>query len=337
MHEVDGSDGGGQLLRTSLAVALVTGESVRVENVRGSRPEPGLRPQHVTALELAAAVSDATVEGATAGSETVVFEPEALCGGQYAVDVGTAGSVTLVFDTVLPAALALDEPIRIEARGGTHVAWSPPVTTYERVKLPLLRRFGLQAALECDRPGFYPVGGGTATLTLAPSTPAPIRLADRGAMAGVRVHSLASESLADADVAERQATAAVSELESDGYDVLERSVTYAASDCPGSAITVTADYRHSVAGFDALGERGKPAEAVATEAVDQIREFDADEAAIDPHLADQLLVVLAFAGGAVRIPSATDHVTTSLDLLADLGVPLRTERGDGTVLVERPT
>lgn len=324
MHEVDGSDGGGELLRSSLSFAMLTGESVRVENVRGDRPEPGLKPQHLAALELAAAVCDASVERADPGSSTVVFDPGRVRGGSYHVDVGTAGSVSLVFDTVLPVAPLLDDPLTVTATGGTHVAWSPPLTALAAVKLPLLRRHGLHAVVGRDRPGFYPQGGGRARLHVAPSRLDRFDLDDRGNLSSLRVHSLASESLRDASVADRQATAALDGLTGRGYETVEHTITYAETDCPGSAILLEADYENARAGFDALGERGTAAETVAERAVEAFEAFERGGGAVDRHLADQLLVLLAVAGGRLRVPEVTDHVATSRDLLERFGAEVST-------------
>lgn len=327
MLELDGRDAGGGFLRTALALAALTDRAVRVENVRGDRPEPGLKPQHAAAVEAVAAVCDATVTGIDLGSETVTFEPGGRPGGSASVTVGTAGSVTLVFDTVVPLALAADAPIRLSATGGTDVAWSPPLTTYRRVKLPLLRRLGVPVAVDATRRGFYPVGGGRATLTLGPVDPAPLALGERGDPEGVRVYSVASADLADADVATRQADAAVDRLEGAGRTVQERLVGYVESDSPGTVCTVRADYANGIAGLDALGEKGKPAEEVGREPVDALDTFEGTGAAVDRHLADQLLPFLAMGGGEVTVPAVTEHVASGVDLLARFGCDVAVEEG----------
>lgn len=319
MLEIDGSAGGGQLLRSSLALAAVTDQQVRIENVRGSRPEPGLNPQHLTAIEVLAEVCDATVEGASPGSEAVTFEPGTPQGGHVEAEVGTAGSLTLIFDAVLPLAHVLPEPLSVTVTGGTAVKWSPPLPTYRHVKLPLCREAGLRATLTRHSSGFYPAGGGTVTLDLSPSSISPLSLTDRGPRQGARVYSRSSRSLAENDVAKRQVQTATETLEAADVDVLEAQVTTTVTDSPGSVVTVELVYEGSRAGFDALGERGKPAEDVAGEAVEAALQFDEGAAAIDRHLADQLLVILALAGGTITIPERTDHVETSLALLEQFG------------------
>ncbi len=333
MLELDGSEGGGQLVRTALSLSALTGTAFEMSGIRGARSEPGLRPQHLTAVETVAAITDADVEGAEQGSEALTFDPAILRGGEYEAAIGTAGSLTLLFDAVLPLAAELDDPLTLHAKGGTDVKWSPPTDYYRRVKLPLLGRHGLWATVELRRRGFYPAGGGEATLRLAPSTPSSLALTERGPLAGARIYSVSSGGLADDDVAERQAGEARRLLEQAGVDVIERSVTYAATDSPGTALVVRLDFERSVAGFDALGEPGKPAESVAADAVEAALSFREGPGAVDAHLADQLLVPLALAGGEVAIPRVTDHVETSLDLLRAFGYDVDRRPGtDGTVL-----
>lgn len=324
MRELDGADAGGQFVRTALALSALEDEPIRIENVRGARETPGLRPQHLAAVETLAAICDADVSGAAVGAETVVFEPDTggdVPGGRHAVDVGTAGSLTLLFDAVLPLAARLDAPLSVAATGGTDVAWSPPLDYYRRVRLPLAREAGVAAALEVDRRGFYPDGGGRATLHLAPSRLDPLELDARGDPAAVRVYSTEAAALADADVAARQAAGALERLApaDRGLEVAERVETTAASDCPGSAVVLRVDHGSGVAGFSALGEPGKPAERVGEEAADAAARFLDGDAPVDRHAADQLLPLLALAGGRVRIPAVTDHVETGLALLEALG------------------
>ena len=219
MLELDGDDGGGQVFRSALTLSALTKTDFEMERVRGSRPEPGLKPQHLTALETVADITDATVEGAEIGSTTVTCRPSEATGGRYEAAIGTAGSVTLLFDAVLPLASALSRPLTLTATGGTSVKWSPSMPWYRRVKLPLLRRAGLQGAIDIAQPGFYPAGGGKATLSLGPSRPTSFQLRDRGKPRRAVVHSTATADLADSDVAERQAKQARERLINFDIDV----------------------------------------------------------------------------------------------------------------------
>ena len=339
MYVLDGHDAGGQFLRRALTLSALENAPVRLERVRGNRPEPGLANQHLAVLELLAAVCDAEVAGDELGAETIEFRPDTadgIDGGTYAVDVGTAGSLTLLIDALLPLASRLEAPLVVTATGGTDVAWSPPVDYLRRVKLPVLRRHGLQASLEVERRGFYPAGGGRLQLQLAPSSFAPLSLETRGEPAGVRVYSTTAAALADADVAGRQATAALGRLEdrSDGsLRCLERVETLADTACPGSVIVLALECAPSepehgdsrrlpIAGFSALGEPGKPAERVGEEAADAALAFLDGTAAVDAHLGDQVLDHLALAGGRVRLPALTNHVETSRRLLESFGYDL---------------
>jgi RNA 3'-terminal phosphate cyclase (ATP) len=336
MLELDGSDGGGQLLRSALTLSALSGRAFELSNVRGSRPNPGLRPQHLTAVDVAASACDAEVEGASVGSETVRFEPGPLRGGEVTADVGTAGSVTLVLDTVLPLCTALDAPLTVTVTGGTDVKWSPTTAFYRHVKLPLLRRHGVQAALDVGRAGYYPAGGGRVRLALAPSEPDPVRMTERGARQGVRVHSSASFSLQDRRVAERQADAVVEAVADADPELLERTVTYRETTSPGSALALQVEYANATAGFDAVGERGTSSEDVAEQAVEAFEAFEQREAAVDEHLADQLLLFLATVGGRIAIPEVTQHVATSLDLLAAFDYEVVVQEDDPPVLVGKP-
>jgi RNA 3'-terminal phosphate cyclase (ATP) len=280
-------------------------------------------------------VSDATVSGAEVGAIELTFAPDTVSGGEYRADIGTAGSVTLLFETLLPLATVLDEPLSLTAVGGTDVKWSPSMAYYERVKLPLLARYGLDAETTLRRSGFYPAGGGQATLRLGPSSLSPVELTERGPLDRVVVHSKASTSLENKSVATRQADAARDLLADRALTHSVEEPAYVPATSPGSALLLEARYATSVAGFDALGERGKSSEAVAEEAIDAFDAFEETAAAVDDHLADQLLVFLAVAGGQVRIPRLTSHVRTNLAVVEAFGGALTTtESADGTVLVE---
>lgn len=334
MLELDRVEGGGQVVRTALALAAATGEAVRLSDIRGGRPNPGLRPQHLAAVEAVAAVCDADVEGATEDSETLSFRPGDLHGGEVEVDIGTAGSATLLFDALLPLAAVLPDPLTVVATGGTDVKWAPPLDYARWVKLPLLSRFGLEAVLTPDARGFYPAGGGRVTLSLAPSALSAIDLVERGDLRSVDVHSMASESLVGSEVAGRQAQGAVEALDEMGVPSEVARVEYAETRSTGSVLVLDAAYEATRAGFDALGERGTPAEDVGRAAVEEFAAFHVGFGAVDDHMADQVLPFLAFAGGEVLVPHVTDHVATHIDVLDAFGCRVeRTDREEGGVLL----
>lgn len=323
--ELDGADGGGQLLRSALSLSMLAGRPFDLENVRGGRDDPGLRPQHLAAVELAADVCGATVEGAAIGSEEVRFDPGDPRPGEYTVDVETAGSVTLLCETLLPLAARLDGPLRAELSGGTDVAWSPPLDYLDRVKLPLLRAHGWPAVLVARRRGFYPAGGGEVMLTLAPGAPHRFDLDQRGGRTRASVYAIASEDLHEAEVADRLASDATEGLRGGDWTVGSWAATYAETASTGAALALALGFDRGRAGVGVLGERGVPAEQIASRAVRCVAAFERTDAAVDPYLADQLLVPLAVAGGSIRVPRVTDHVETSVRLLRAFDVDLRVD------------
>jgi RNA 3'-terminal phosphate cyclase (ATP) len=328
--ELDGAEGGGQLLRTALTLSCLEGRPFEMTGVRADRPTTGLRPQHLACVDAAAALTGATVEGADAGSERLAFAPAHAPRGDVTVDVGTAGSVALVFDTVLPLAAGVDDPVSVTASGGTDVKWAPTFDFFRGVKLPLLARVGLAATVTLRRRGFYPTGGGRATLHVAPSTLCPLEFESRGDLVA-SVHAVGARDLAAADVCERALERAHERL---SVPVAETHATYAETDCPGFALLVSVS-GEARAGFDALGERGVPAEDVADDAVDTFERWLDGPGAVDEHLADQLVVPLALAGGVVTAPRATSHLRTNLSLVDAFGYDLRTRNENGGVAVER--
>jgi len=346
-RELDGAHAGGQFVRTALTLSVLQNEAVRITNVRGNRSTPGLRHQHLAVLETLAELCEAEVSGAELGAETVEFDPGLertadasdwagpgrgrLEGGEYAVDIGTAGSTTLLFDSLLPLASVLESQLSVTVTGGTDVKWSPPLEYVRRVKLPLLQRFGLTASCEVDRRGFYPDGGGRMTLHVAPANLERIDLVERGSLEGVRLYATESESLADRDVAFRQAEGAFERLALADHNlaVTERVEETVASPSPGSALVIRVDHGTAVAGFSALGERGKPAERVGEDAADAANRFleqtGNGAAPVDRHMGDQLLVYLALEGGRLRVPAVTDHVVASCELLEAFGAKVHLE------------
>ncbi|ELZ29781.1 RNA 3'-terminal-phosphate cyclase [Halogeometricum pallidum JCM 14848] len=332
MLELDGGAGGGQQVRTALSLAAIEGRPIRVENVRAERPDPGLKAQHVAAVEAVAAATEATVEDVEVGGDAFTFEPTAAPGGEFAVDVGTAGSATLVCDALLPLAVALREPLTARVTGGTDVKWSPMVDYLRHAKIPLLRAVGVDADLAVERRGFYPAGGGTLSLTVRPSSLSELRLRERGPVRGLSARAVAADSLESASVAERMAAAA-----DDRTAVpTATAATYTETASPGAVLTLVADCGDSRAGYGVLGERGVPAESVAEEAVEAFREWRATGAAVDEHLGDQLLPWVALAGGAVRMPRVTDHVRTNAAVIRAFGYELDVEEADGGAVASAP-
>ncbi|MFB6160950.1 MAG: RNA 3'-terminal phosphate cyclase [Haloferacaceae archaeon] len=335
MLTIDGAAGGGQLLRTALGLGTVTDTPFRIEDVRSDRPDPGLKPQHLEAVRLVAELCDAEVTGDDLGSTTLTFRPGSARRTPLQADIGTAGSVTLLFDTALPIAATYDGPFRLTATGGTNVKWAPTVEYHQLVKLPLLANWGVEADVDVRGTGFYPAGGGEATFDVSPSSLSPFDLGTRGDLERVEVHSKAAAELAERDVAERQARGARDALADADVPAEIRAIDYVPTRSLGSSLLLRGVYERTLAGFDALGEPGRTAEEVAQRAVRQFTAFHAGDAPVDPFMADQLMVVLALAGGRVRIPTATAHVRTNLDLVAAFGSDMRLDRrAEGTPALE---
>lgn len=325
MLRIDGGDGGGQVVRSAIGLSALTGTPVTITDVRGARPAPGLKRQHLAAIECLAAITSAETEGAELGSQRISFIPGPVTPGSYEANIETAGSTTLVADAVLPLALVIDRPLSVTVHGGTDVKWSPPADYLRRVKLPLLADHGLIAVIEVDRRGYYPEGGGEMTLRIGPSDLRQFDLVDRGALDEVSVTGSASADLAADEVARRLVRAARQELDDAGFPVAQLETTYDDAPSTGAAIVLNASYEDGALGASTLGEPGVPAESVASDAVESLRSRHRRPAAVDKYLADQLLGLLAIAGGELRIPTVTEHVRTSLAVLEAFGMPVETE------------
>ncbi|MFW6457781.1 MAG: RNA 3'-terminal phosphate cyclase [Halodesulfurarchaeum sp.] len=334
MKTIDGGRGGGQLIRLAVAMSSLSGTPIRIENVRGARSEPGMRGQHVAAVEAVASISNARTSGVSIGSSNITFDPERIRGGETRVSVGTAGSVSLVFDAVLPVARESQKPIRVRATGGTDVRWSPPIDFYRFVKLPLLRRIGVRASLERLSRGFYPEGGGMAEILIHPGDLSRIDFTRRGSLERVRVRSIATDDLADRDVASRQIQGVRARLD-DLIDVRVReTVGRVRSPATGTVVLVIAEYEHAIAGFSALGEPGVPAEIVGERAADRFLAFQDAAGAIEAHLADQLLPFLVFGGGRITTTRRTDHIESAAWLLEQFGAEIVIDTDGKSVVIE---
>ncbi len=329
---IDGArgEGGGQVLRSALSLSCLTGRPLRITRIRARRAKPGLRAQHLAAVRAAAAASDAAVEGAHLGSSELRFVPGPLRAGHFHVEVGTAGAVSLVLQTVLPALARAPEASSVLLGGGTHVPWSPCFEYVERLWLHHLRQMGIEASVVLERAGFHPRGGGRVRAHVRPAARlATLCRLERGVLRRIRGLSAVAR-LPDA-VAERQRDRARQRLADLDVPVsLERTRLDAAS--PGTLLFLEAEFEHSRACCFGLGARGKRAERVADEAVDELEEFLAGPGAVDRHLADQLLLPLVLADGVSELSTArvTEHVRTNAAVIhAFLGPRIQIEAGLG--------
>ncbi|MCP4211113.1 MAG: RNA 3'-terminal phosphate cyclase [Halieaceae bacterium] len=317
MIRIDGSqgEGGGQVLRSSLTLSILTQTPFHITRIRANRSKPGLRPQHLAAVRAAAAISRAQVQGADPGSTSLQFRPGRVQPGAYQFDIGTAGSTSLVFQTLfLPLALAA-EPSQLTITGGTHVPWSPCYHYLERQWLSVLHACGYRARLRLDQAGFYPKGGGRIRATIQPvATLTPFDLSACGRLEMVSGLSIIAN--LPAHIARRQQEQVERRLRGRVPDLQVETATLA-SPGQGTAVFLQAIYQTGCAAFTALGRRGKPAERVADEAVDALDMFLATGAAVDKHLADQLILPLALLPGESTFTTAeiTQHLLTNIDVV----------------------
>jgi RNA 3'-terminal phosphate cyclase (ATP) len=285
---------------------------MRIINIRARRPKPGMMPQHLKAVEAAAAVCHARVDGATPRSQTVRFEPASIRGGDFVFDIGTAGSTALVLQTILLPLCGAAAPSSVTVTGGTHVPWSPSFHYLDLHWRHYLRAIGFDVSLTMDLAGFYPRGGGRVRATVRPTPErAPLRLTRRGALRHIR--GLSAVANLDLRIAERQRQQALRRLgrpaDIDVVSMPARS--------RGTMLLLLAEFEHSQCCYFALGAPGKLAEVVADEAVDALQAFLATDGAVDQHLADQLIVPLALAPGVseVRTSKVTQHLLTNADVV----------------------
>ena len=330
---IDGTlgEGGGQILRTSLSLALVTGKAFQIDNIRAGREKPGLLRQHLTAVLAAAEVGGAELQGAELGSLQLVFSPGPVRGGDYRFAVGTAGSGTLVFQTVLPALMLAAGPSTVVIEGGTHNHAAPPYDFLARAFVPLIERMGPKIALQFERYGFYPAGGGRFRAQITPvASLSPLHLGARGEVVSRRVVAVVAN--LPRHIAVREAETAAGMLswgaETHAVECTRESigpgnvvmVEVGSVDAGGTTITEI---------FTGFGQLGVSAEKVANGAAREAREYLVSEAAAGEHLTDQLLLPLAMAGsGSFTALKLNRHARTNMDVIARF-LPVRFETVEG--------
>lgn len=338
MIELDGSfgEGGGQILRTSLALALLTRQAFHLSNVRAGRAKPGLQPQHLMSVRAAASIGQAQVRGASKGSTDLVFEPGEVVPGKYHFSIGTAGATGLVLHTIyLPLTLRAAGPSEITLEGGTHVRTSPCFHFLNTTWRSYLERIGMRVSLRMLRPGFYPRGGGLVQANFQPcSRLQGLHLAKRSPIAKATGFS-AVAGLPDT-IARRQARRATQRLEKAGLKVDLREESWSGG--PGTVLAVELNTTPAPTFFFGLGERGKPAERVADEAVNQALAYLAtDPAAVDAHSADQIVLPLALADGPSEfsVAEVTSHLRTNVAVIrrfVDRAIECEGEAGQAGVV-----
>jgi RNA 3'-terminal phosphate cyclase (ATP) len=340
--QLDGSfgEGGGQILRSSLALSLLTGRPFRLRNIRANRSRPGLQPQHLMSVLAAAEIGSAKLKGAKLGSSTLDFEPGPVAAGNFHFRIGTAGATGLVLHTVyLPLALA-KTPSTVTIEGGTHVAHSPCYHFLDRSWRAYMAAIGLQVSLRMERSGFYPRGGGVVHADIRPAQLLGYNPA--GATPVTRVHVLSGVAGLPEHIRRRQAARAADRLTERGLEVEVHEESWPGG--PGTMLGVELPTEPAPTFFFALGERGKPAEKVADEAVAQVEAFlDGGPAGIDEHSSDQLLLPLALSpeGSRFRTACVSSHLLTNAAVIQQF-LPRqivcdRDEGQPGTVIVHAAT
>lgn len=329
MIELDGAvgEGGGQILRSALTLSMITGQPFRISNIRARRAKPGLMRQHLVAVQAAARVSGADVDGAELGSSELRFTPGHIQGGDYHFAIGSAGSCTLVLQAVVLALLHAQEPSTIRITGGTHNVMAPPVQFLQRAYLPLLERMGAQVSLELKRYGFYPAGGGEIVATVQPCTQwRRLSLMERGAcVAG----------FAEAFVAGIAPGIGMRELERIG-EAMDWQASQLhlrrlpADQGPGNAVLMTLQYEQVTEVCAGFGARAVRAETVAEHAIAEARAYMDSEAAVGEHLADQIMLPMALGGGgSFTASSISSHAETNAAVISRfLPVSIVFEQGD---------
>ncbi len=315
MIAIDGSqgEGGGQILRTALALSVVTGKPFTIRNIRARRAKPGLMRQHLTAVKAAAEISGAQVGGADVGATALTFEPGAARSDEYTFRIGSAGSTTLVLQTVLPPLALAGGHSRVTIEGGTHNMGAPPFDFLDRAFLPLIRRMGFNVTAHLKRPGFYPAGGGVLEIDIAPlEDPQPLVIEDRGTLVARKAEALIAN--LPRNIAERELAALKDRLGLKDEDLFVRNASDAIG--PGNCLVLTMEYEQVCEVVTAFGRVNATSEAVAGEAAEEAQAYLATGAPVGSHLADQLILPMALArGGRIGSAKPSPHTLTNIDVV----------------------
>jgi RNA 3'-terminal phosphate cyclase (ATP) len=315
MIELDGAlgEGGGQILRSALTLAMITGRPFRIRNIRANRAKPGLMRQHLVAVQAALQICGGEATGAALGSQDLTFVPGAVAGGDYEFAIGTAGSCTLVLQTVLPALLKADKPSTLRLAGGTHNPMAPPVQFLQRAWCPRLADMGSRIEIDLQRFGFYPAGGG---VVMARVTPCAALQPRTWMTRGERRAAYAEAFVAGVPgrVAQRELECVGRGMNWSGDQLLIRGLP--AEQGPGNALMLTLEYEHATEVFTAFGEKSVSSEQVARQVVQRTRQYLTSQAAFAEYLADQMMLPLALAGGGgFTLDEVSMHARTNAQVI----------------------
>lgn len=341
--KLDGSygEGGGQIIRSSLALSMVTGQAFAIENVRAGRRKPGLMRQHLTSVKAAAEICDAEVEGAEIGSKSLTFQPQRVHNGDFEFKIGTAGSTMLVLQTVLPALLLADGKSTVALEGGTHNMSAPPFDFIERAYFPQLNRMGPNVTATLERPGFYPAGGGRVVVEITPTAALKrLELVDRGRIVARRVCARVAKLSREIASREIRTLRKKSNWKESCFQVEEIKN----SPGPGNIVTIELQFEHVTELFSGFGKLGVRAEQVAKNVWKQCKRYIDADVPVGGNLADQLLLPMGIGahfgggGGVFRTLDLSQHSTTHIEVLhkfLDVDVQVeRQEPDDCTVTID---
>ncbi len=315
---IDGSfgEGGGQILRTSLSLACITNRTLKIYNIRANRPKPGLAKQHLCSIEAACKISSGKAIGAELGSRELLFQPGTIQGGDFHFDTGSAGSATLVIQTVLPALFLADTPSKVTVTGGTHNPMAPPYDFIAETFLPAIASGGFRAECKLVKYGFYPAGGGKISLEIQPREKKDIEKSDAFNFCNVykdyQINARIYTSKLPKQIAQRQEKL----LKQSGLNFQNIECIEAGSVGPGNAVCIALSGCGRKIVFSAFGMKGKPSEKVIIEAASPVMQFLESSAAIDHYLADQLLIYMAIAkGGSFTTDVISKHTKTNIEVI----------------------
>lgn len=303
-------EGGGQIIRTAVALSALTGKPVHLYNIRAKRDKPGIQAQHLTGVKAVAGICNAKVNGLELHAKEITFEPGEISGGNYEWDVGTAGSVTLVLQALMPAMLFSKKGFSLSITGGTNVQWSPPVEYFQHIFCDYLLKMGAEIKFDIIRHGFYPKGGGRIKLRLTPAELKPIEILERGNFVKTDLWSIASSDLMMANVAERQVKGFRHEFGETKYGKINEN--YVSSFSSGTSMHAHNHYENCKIGAETLGERGKPAEDVGKECAKRLKKEISYDSTLDMHMLDQILPYMAMLGGKFKFGELTSHAKTNI-------------------------
>mgnify|MGYP005989139427 CR=1 FL=1 len=314
--KLSGADGGGQILRSALTLAALTGRGFHLTEIRGQRRKPGLMRQHLTCVRAMAEICEASTDGAELGSTELLFQPSGeILGGEFEFAIGTAGSTTLLLQTLLPALLRADSPTSLTLSGGTHNPMAPPIDFIQRAYLPILRRMGAKAEVSLIRPGFAPAGGGAIEASITPSKLIPLELNQCGPVSKVWAESLLAN--LRRDIATRELNTLQAALEkNEDLPELETHIRQLQADGEGNCLHLVIERPEVTEHITTFGEHGVSAHAVAKRTAKQAHDYLSSRAPVGRRLADQLLLPCALAPGSSFVTlHPSSHTATNLKLI----------------------